>query len=139
MHIKHILLTIALVASASLQATRLNPGIHYLSNVAQRTDNVERAFNDIIKNNACVLVDFYAEWCSPCKRLGAILPNVAQAFPGLVILKIDIDGPQCSKITGRFSVSSIPAILCFKNGSMVQRINGFNGQSALINTLNRIF
>lgn len=137
MYIKRIVLSLALIAMPAF--AKLNPGVHYINSLVQRTENVEDAFNRIIKENPNVLVDFYAEWCGPCKRLGAALPNVARAFPTLVILKVDVDGPQCDKITRRFSVSSIPAVLCFKNGNMMQRINGFNGESDFINKLRKIY
>lgn len=137
MKFQKIILTVVLLISPALYAVKLSPGIHYLNRL--RTDNPERAFNDIVKNNSNVLIDFYAEWCGPCKSLGAALPSIAQAFPSLVILKVDIDGPGCSKISNRFNIRSIPAVLCFKNGNMVQRINGFDSASALINTLSRIY
>ncbi len=70
-----------------------------------------------------VLVDFFAMWCAPCRRLTPILEQVAEAFKDKVkIGKVDIDQEQ--KTASQFQVSSVPTLILFKDGKEIDRILG---------------
>ncbi len=70
-----------------------------------------------------VLVDFFAMWCAPCRRLTPILEQVAEQFVGKAkIGKVDIDQEQMT--AGQFEVSSVPTLILFKDGKEIKRILG---------------
>jgi thioredoxin 1 len=64
-----------------------------------------------------VLLDFYADWCGPCKAQARVLNGMAPQLGDVKVMKVDVDA--CPKLSEQFSVSSIPTLLVFKNGSKV--------------------
>lgn len=78
-----------------------------------------------------VLVDFWAEWCGPCKQIAPILEEIAEEQDGkLKIAKLNID--ENLDVTRRFEVMSIPTLLLFKDGQPVQRLIGAKPKGALL-------
>ncbi len=94
-------------------------------------------FESTISNNAVVLVDFFANWCGPCKALHPTLEALANDFDGkAVIAKINVDtNPE---LAAQFKVRSIPALFYFKNGEIVGSQNGLHSKSVLTSHLNNI-
>ena len=77
-----------------------------------------------------VVVDFYAEWCGPCKTIAPVLESLATELDGKVkIVKVNVDEQQ--DLAMRFGVQSIPNLLFFKNGEVVDQVVGFAGRDAL--------
>jgi thioredoxin 1 len=80
------------------------------------------SFNAEIANGV-TLVDFYADWCGPCRMLAPVLEQVAQDVKGkATIAKLDID--QAQKVTAEFQITSVPTLILFKNGKEMKRIIG---------------
>ena len=80
-------------------------------------------FNAIIAGDKPVLVDFYADWCGPCKMLSPILKEVKSAMANdLKIIKIDVDKNQT--LAAKFQVRGVPTMILFKNGNPVWRQSG---------------
>lgn len=87
-------------------------------------------FDEIIKTDQPVLVDFWAEWCGPCKMIGPVVEELAGDFEGKAVIgKINVDDNP--GISARFGIRSIPTLLVFKNGEIVDKQVGAVPKSAL--------
>lgn len=89
------------------------------------------SFNEII-NQDKVLVDFYAEWCGPCKMLTPVLERLGDSFE---IVKVDVD--KHFDLAKEYGIMSVPTLFIFKNGKVVKQMIGFNGYDELKNELER--
>ncbi|MFT4550992.1 MAG: thioredoxin 1 [Pseudoalteromonas tetraodonis] len=77
-----------------------------------------------------VLVDFYADWCGPCQMLSPIIDEIAEEQADqVVVAKLNIDGAQAT--AARFGITSIPALIVFKDGEPVARANGMQSKDAI--------
>jgi thioredoxin 1 len=83
-------------------------------------------WNDIVVNSDIpVLVDFWAEWCGPCRMVSPIVEQLAQSLDGKVkVSKLNVD--QNQEIAMKYNVQSIPSLILFKNGNEVARTIGFS-------------
>jgi thioredoxin 1 len=78
---------------------------------------------EVIQSDVPVLVDFWAPWCGPCKIVGPVLEELAKEYEGQAkIVKIDVDNNK--QIAGTLGVQSIPTIVLYKNGEVVEKIIG---------------
>lgn len=93
-------------------------------------------FKDIINSDQPVLVDFFAEWCGPCKTLSPILKEVAEKVQGKAkIIKIDVDKNQ--QAASVYNVRGVPTLILFKNGKQLWRQSGVVSGNDLINLINQ--
>jgi thioredoxin 1 len=91
---------------------------------------------EVIQSTIPVLVDFWAEWCGPCKALGPTLDAVAQEFDGKIrVVKLDVQSEAA--VATKYGIVSIPALLCFKNGQVVDRMIGLQPKPNIVALLNR--
>ncbi len=81
-------------------------------------------FNEIVlQSDKPVLVDFWAEWCGPCRMIGPIVDELAKDYDGKAVVgKLNVD--ENPEISSNYSVRSIPTLLVFKNGQLVDKIVG---------------
>jgi thioredoxin 1 len=93
------------------------------------TDN---SFNEIVSTNDLVLVDFWAEWCGPCKKLSPILDEISNET-GLLVGKLNVD-ENPSKME-EYSVHSIPTMVLFKSGQPIKTIVGAKPKHLLLKEL----
>lgn len=92
-------------------------------------------FSEIINQDQPVLVDFFADWCGPCKMLSPILKQVKDKLgDGITILKIDVDKNQA--LASKYQVRGVPTMLLFKNGKQVWRQSGVLQESEIIKIIN---
>ncbi len=81
-------------------------------------------FEDTISDDGIVLVDFWAEWCGPCKRFGPVYEKTSEQYEGVVFAKLDTDANQ--QLSGALGIEGIPTLMAFREGVMV-----FNQAGAL--------
>ena len=74
----------------------------------------ESEFAEIIENNELIILDFWAEWCGPCKAYEPVYERVSEEFPNVIFGKIDTETEQ--ELAGYFNVKSIPTTIAFKEG-----------------------
>jgi thioredoxin 1 len=104
--------------------------------VLYQTKNIEKMnnFNQIIKSEKPVLVDFFATWCGPCQMLSPILKQVKDSLGDRVsIIKIDVDKNQL--IASQYQVRGVPTMILFQNGKQLWRQSGVVSKEDLIKTI----
>jgi thioredoxin 1 len=86
--------------------------------------------DDVLLSTKPVVVDFWAEWCGPCKMVAPILEEIAAAHDGIVIAKLNVDeNPQTS---ASYGITSIPTLNVFQDGKVVKSIIGAKPKAALL-------
>ena len=96
-----------------------------------QTSNKRESFCVIINSDTPVLVDFFAEWCQPCKVQSPILVEIAREKQGkLRIVKIDVD--KNPEISNRYQVRSVPTLMLFRNGNLLWKNSGALSKQQLI-------
>ncbi|TVZ52416.1 thioredoxin [Dokdonia sp. Hel_I_53] len=95
---------------------------------------MKSSFSEIINSETPVLVDFFADWCGPCKALTPILTSVKEELGDSVkVIKIDVDKNQ--PLATQYQVRGVPTMLLFKNGKQVWRQSGVLQKEELINVI----
>ena len=105
-----------------------------MANVLEITD--ENFEVEVEKEEKITLVDFWATWCGPCRKLSPVIEELANEFDGKVkFVKIKAD--ENTQTAQKFSISGVPSLLVFKNGEVVERMVNIVPKSVIINNLNK--
>ncbi len=92
--------------------------------------NMENFADEIENRSGLVLLDFYAVWCGPCKMLAPILDEIAANLPAVSVVKSDVD--EAPDLAGKFGIQSIPTVLLFRDGEMVDGFVGYRDKAEII-------
>ena len=85
---------------------------------------------EVMRSEVPVLIDFWAEWCNPCKMIAPMLERLASKYgKKLKVAKLNVD--HHPNVAGRFGISGIPALLFFREGNLVHRVVGYQPEEAL--------
>lgn len=92
----------------------------------------QNGFNEAL-NNKYVLVDFYADWCGPCKMVGPVLEELDAEMDQLTVVKVNVDNEL--DLASKYGVQSIPNMIFFKEGKAVTQIIGFANKDAIFDKI----
>jgi thioredoxin 1 len=92
---------------------------------------------EVLKSNVPVLVDFWAEWCGPCRMVAPVVEEVARQYQGKVkFAKVDVD--QNQQIATKYQIRSIPSLYIFKNGKVAEQIVGAVPKQQITSALEKV-
>ncbi len=101
----------------------------YTINVAESTFN-----DEVLQSGKPVLVDFWAEWCGPCKMIAPVLEEIAEEhIDSVKVAKVNVD--ENPALADRFGISAIPTLLIIEGGKVAEKVVGFSGKDALLSKL----
>lgn len=89
--------------------------------------------DEVINKSGTVLVDFYADWCGPCKMIAPIVEEIASENPNITVGKINVD--ESGGVSMAYEIMSIPTLIIFKDGKEHKRIVGYRPKSDILNAL----
>lgn len=89
--------------------------------------------NEVLNASGTVLVDFYADWCGPCKMLSPVMDEIAKERTDVSVCKVNVD--EASAIAGQYNVFSIPTLIVFQDGKELSRRVGLQSKDAILTGL----
>ncbi|MBP1630017.1 MAG: trxA1 [Bacteroidetes bacterium] len=92
--------------------------------------------SEVLKSDKLVVLDFWAEWCGPCRQISPIIEELATEYEGKVVIgKVDVDGN--TEVTSKFSIRNIPTVLFIKNGELVEKLVGAQSKAKFVETIEK--
>jgi thioredoxin 1 len=91
---------------------------------------------EVLDKKGLVVVDFYADWCGSCQKLGPVLEELESEMENVTFIKANVD--NCSDLSDEYDITNIPAILIFKDGVLQEKTVGFKPKVAMIELINKV-
>lgn len=105
-----------------------------MGNVLELNDSTFEA--EVVNSSIPVLVDFWATWCGPCRKLGPVVDEIAESYDGKVkFVKVNVE--ESLETAKKYSISGLPSLLVFKNGEAVERMAGLMPKSTIISNIEK--
>ncbi len=105
-----------------------------MSNAIDITDSTFE--NEVLKSDSVTVVDFWAPWCGPCRKMGPVLDEIAGEFDGKIrVAKINTD--ENLKTAKEYQISGLPSIVIFKNGEAKETLVGLMPKSAIVSNIEK--
>ena len=105
-----------------------------MANIKEINDEIFE--QEVIKSDIPVVVDFWATWCGPCRKLSPVLEEISQNYEGKVkFTKVNVE--QSKDTAKKYSISGIPCLLVFKNGEPAERMVGLMPKSTIISNIEK--
>ena len=95
--------------------------------------NKENFEKEILNGNGTALVDFYADWCGPCKMLAPIIEEISAEHADILVGKINVD--DSPELAAQYQITNIPTVLVFRDGKVINRSVGFKSKQELLGLL----
>jgi len=97
----------------------------------------DKTFDDLLKSDKPLVIDFWAEWCGPCRMVGPIIEELAEEYADKVIIgKVDVDSND--EITSKYGIRNIPTVLFIKNGEVVEKQVGAAQKSVFKDKIDKL-
>lgn len=97
--------------------------------------NSAEEFDQLITGGGLVVVDFFAEWCGPCKQLSPIMDELSSEASGATIAKVDVE--KQGELAQKYNVSSIPTVIFFKGGQVVEQFVGLKSKEDIVELIQK--
>lgn len=104
-----------------------------MSVVSINNNNFE---NEVLKSSKPVLVDFYADWCGPCRMVSPVVDQIANEHPEYKVVKVNVD--EQPELASKFNVMSIPALFVVNNGQVVNKSVGAKPKAQILSMLQAV-
>lgn len=105
-----------------------------MGNVIEINDSAFES--EVVNASTPVLVDFWATWCGPCRKLGPVVDEIAESYEGKVkFVKVNVE--ESLETAKKYSISGLPSLLIFKNGEAVERMAGLMPKSTIISNIEK--
>lgn len=97
----------------------------------------DETINEVLKTDKLVVIDFWAEWCGPCKMVGPIIDQISEEYKDKVVVgKVDVDNNDDT--TSKYGIRNIPTILFIKNGEVVDKMVGAGAKNLFTDKIDKL-